>query len=283
MRKIFSLTNLRKGQSRSILIMLAFVIFSGMIYLPGCSKVDDAIDSALDFSGVFTSTDGWEVNLDGTSATVTKEGETRGSTAPHVGDYTMKDMTRTSDNSWSGTVLDENLETMVSGTATIKNNVLTVQPTGSSLYYTFTFTKKSTTSTSTGTGTVTGTPTVTPTGPDTVLDKYVDGSWTEKKTYYYTAGAGIKKVEIILTEGIADDGQNATHNTADLFVSIDPSSPSITDEDPYVWVADKGSVNMNRISEYISYSNPPSGRKYNILVYGHNTFFLSRLIIILTK
>ncbi len=277
MRKNFSLTSLGKKQSRGILTTLAIIIFSGMVYLPmSCKKVDDTIDSALNFDGLFTSSDGWEVDLEGSSAKVTKEGTPRGTTGLGVGDYTMKGMSRTTDNSWSGTVLDENLENFVSGTATISNGVLTIKPSGSSSY---SFTKKTTGST----GTPTVTPTPTGTVHDTLLDKYVDGSVRDWVTYYCTVGAGYTSLEIITTEGMVE-GKNANHNTADLFVSVDPKKPSVT-WSPYTWIADKSSTNINRVSESCIFSgtDKPAGKKFNILIYDNNTFFMCRLIVIATK
>ncbi len=266
MSKNYLRTNLLKKQSRSILITLGVIIFSSMIYLSACSKVDDAINSLLDFDGIFSSSDGWKIDLSGSSAEVTEVGTTRSSSGYSLvkGDYVMTGMSRTSDNSWAGTVIDSKFEHIVSGTATINSNVLTVTPVG---YPSYSFTK----STGTGTGTGTGTNT------DTIYSENMKGGEGQSKWVTITIPKDVKKVEFFTCET-----DISYWNTADMFVKKGSTAPTVSKIPTYSSNADCESKEVNRYREYCSYDNPTT-LTWTILLYGYNSDFSSQLVVVITK
>lgn len=259
--------------STALMVTIAMLIFQ-----ISCNKVDDAIDSALSFEGLFASVNGNEVKLELGAANLGVGTFTKVGTSPgiSVGDVFCSDMRRIDDNTWEGIVRETQGGTFNFLTGgkigiSINDNRLYVSPNGKPTY---TYTKISGTG-STGSG-GSGTGGTGGSSTQILVNQCVGGSNGDKKTVTFTVPTNVKKMEIVTFEEAGCD-----RNAADLFVSKG-SAPTITSTTPYRWVADCASIKPNRENETCVFNNPPSG-SWTVLLFGYNTFFQSKLKITITK
>jgi hypothetical protein len=127
---------------------MATVLFSLLFFVYGCEKADNAIDNALDFSGIFHTSDGWEIEVDQNGKSVeghfTKIGTPRSQyTQPKVGDEFMDVTIRDDGQSCSGYTRDEIFFFHVSSEVTLSGSTLTIKPIDGTTSSPYTFTKGS--------------------------------------------------------------------------------------------------------------------------------------------
>lgn len=270
----------RSGIQRILALgLICLVSFSNI----QCKKVAGLINKALNFEGVFETNDGWEVTLDESSSSgfFSKAG------IPHlgilVGYYIFTGMTRTGDDTWTGSVRGNNgFGSFTTGTVQIIGNVVTVKPSGGSLYGLVRSSGSSSGGGSGGSGgsgggSGSGSGGSSGTITQTLLNEVVTGKRLDKKIYSFTVPAGAKS----LTVKLAEDGGQADYNLADMFVRYG-SQPTVSVSPRYTWTADCGSVNSNREDEVCNFTNPRSGTWY-VMAYGYNSVFASKLIVTITK
>jgi len=107
---------------------------------------------------------------------------------------------------------------------------------------------------------------------DTIINKVVNGNFSEEKFISFNIPSGIKMLKIQTTEYLGEK------NSADLFVRHG-KYPELTGIYPYRYVADCASTSENREKDSCVFMNPQSGT-WHVMLYGYNTFFTSRLIVI---
>jgi len=253
---------------------LVTIIVAFLVLNIGCKKVDEALEYALNFDGVFVSTNGSEVVLvtDGNnkgSGKFTKVGTGMGVIV--VGDSFAEDMERINENTWKGRVRDRfdglfNL--MYYGEISINDNgnLLTISPNGGAAYN---YRKVSSGSGGTGSGTGTNT--------EILVNQCVSGSDGEKKIIRFTVPANVTKMEIRTFEEVGTCDRNA----ADLFIRKG-SDPTVTKTPTYSWIADCAGIKPNREDEVCVFNNPGAGQ-WSVMLFGYNTFFISKLKITITK
>ncbi|MCU0320818.1 MAG: hypothetical protein MUE72_00295 [Chitinophagaceae bacterium] len=244
-----------------------------LVFQISCNKVDEAIDNALAFEGIFASVNGNEVKLELGAANLGVGTFTKVGTSPgiSVGDVFCSDMRRIDDNTWEGIVRETEGGTFNFLTGgkigiSINDNRLYVSPNGKPTY---TYTKISSAGGAGGGGTG-------GTGTQVLANQCVSGSNGDKKTFTFTVPANVKKLQIETFEETGCD-----RNAADLFVSKG-STPTITSTTPYRWVADCASIKPNRENEACVINNPGSGT-WTVMLFGYNTFFNSKLKVTITK
>ena len=124
-------------------ILLVFSLLSILMFHNSCKKVDEALEYALDFDGVFRNSTGWEVTLH-------EEGEgilTKAGTPPpgnfnaRVVDKFCQKMVRQSETIWKGDVRGQNglsfllgLDNGSTGTITIDDDILKVNTNSGETY-----------------------------------------------------------------------------------------------------------------------------------------------------
>lgn len=112
---------------------------------------------------------------------------------------------------------------------------------------------------------------------DTIVNEIINGDQFVPTYFRFNIPEGVKKLTVITTEkeGIW------CRNRADLFVSkgVDPKFISWL---PYKYTADCASINSNREDELCTFTNPEPGQ-WSVMLYDHNTFFISQLIAIIEK
>ena len=252
---------------------LIFLLLGTVLLFNSCKKVDELLDLALDFDGIFANSIGWEVDLYelGTDnighAKYSKAGTPVSGFS--VGTSFAYDMERVDDDSWRGMVRSSGgySSTFTTGNISISGTTLTVSPDNRSEY---TLVKPGSSGSGGGTGGGGGTTTT------LAIDQLIAGSEGDKKILYFTLPANVKKMEIHTTEST-----NAYRNTADLFVRRG-SAPTVTKTPTYSWVADCFGIKPNREDEVCVFDNPASGTWY-IMLFGYNTYFSSQLKVTLTQ
>ncbi|HEY8689231.1 MAG TPA: PPC domain-containing protein [Chitinophagaceae bacterium] len=254
---------------------LTIFAISIIIFQISCKKVDDALNYALNFEGVFASANGNEIVLETEpsnkgSGKFTKIGTS--TVGLGVGDYFCSDMERVNENTWKGQVRETsggsfNFLTYGEISMNDNGNLLTISPNGGAIYN---YTRVSSGGTGGG-GTGTNT--------EILVNQCVSGSVGDKKIFQFNVPANVTKMEIKTFEETGTCDRNA----ADLFVRKG-SQPTITSTTPYVWVADPGGAGIkpNREDELCVFNNPGSGTWY-VMLFGYNTFFISKLKITITK
>ncbi|TRX15949.1 hypothetical protein [Flavobacterium franklandianum] len=262
---------------KSILFAVTMSIF---ITILGCTKVDEALDYALDFDGVFKNNQGWEITLDGTNSGVyTKAGTPMGNFTAGLGDQFCADMVRESETTWRGKVRANNgfsiwlgLDATGYGTITIKDNLLTVNTNAGENYSLIRVVD--TNSGGGGSGTTIG--------ATIVIDRDVTGDIYKLKVESFEVPSGVKTMVVKTTEPTA-----GYKNLADLFVRKG-SAPIVAGPTPptnlpkYTWTTDYLSQTPNRGDKICTITNPSSGTWYAGL-YGYNSNFQSRLTVTITK
>lgn len=253
--------------------LLSAIIFLFLVLNIGCKKVDDALNYALNFDGVFASANGNEIILQ-TDASgkgigrFTKVGTSMGTII--VGDEFCKDMERVNENTWKGTVRERNSGTfnlLYYGNISINDNgnLLTVSPNSLSDYN---YTRVGGgNSGGGGTGSTT----------EILVNQCVSGSVGDKKIISFSVPANVTKLEIKTFE----EAGTCDRNAADLFVRKG-SNPVINSTAPYTWVADCASIQPNRADEICIINNPGQGQ-WSIMLFGYNTFFISKLKVTITR
>lgn len=270
---------LKPGINRLLIVSLAsLAIFTHV----QCSKVNELINNALNFEGIFETNDGWEVTLDesNSSGYFSKAGSPHSGIA--VGYSIFTSMNRTADDSWSGNVRGNGgFGSFTTGTVQIIGNVVTVKPSGGSIYGLVRSSGSGSSGGSSGGGSggSSGGGSGGSGGSTTqiLVSQVITGNRLDKKIYSFTVPSGVKSMTVKLTE----DGGQANYNLADMFVRYG-SQPTVSVSPRYTWTADCGSVNSNREDEVCSFSNPASGTWY-VMAYGYNSSFTSKLIVTITK
>lgn len=254
-------------------IVLLLLLFISMLLIR-CNIFDDLVNSALDFDGIFTNSSGWEVTLesdgpDSGTAIYTKAG-TSSLGSIRVGDALISYADRTGDNTWDGSVRDNNGSgNFTSGVISIDGDNLSITPENK--------TSNSFVRVSAGSGGGTsGGGVVTPGTSKVLVDQCVDGEEGDKKIITINVPASVKKMEIRTSEVVSV----CDRNTADMFVRKG-SNPTVTKTPTYSWVADCASIKVNRESETCIFTNPASGQWY-IMLFGFNTYFYSHLTVTIT-
>jgi uncharacterized protein (DUF2147 family) len=255
-----------------ILILIALFLIGNL----GCKKVDQALDFALDFEGIFKTSNGWEVTLSESptnigrppyklgNGTFTKEGNPMPLFTWGLGSEIFRDMEQTNDNTWIGSVTNKDFTLgggHYNGTITIDGNLLTVKPDNLPSY---TLTKVA--------GSGSGTPGTT----QILMDRYVTGNEGDKKLFEINLPSNVKKMEVKAFEESSINDKNL----ADLGVRKG-SAPTVTKTPRYKWEADCASINPNRQDEICRFQNPGSG-PWSIMLFGYNSSFRTKLKITLT-
>ena len=256
-----------------------------MVVTNSCKKVDDLLQNALNFEGVFKSSDGWEIQLEQDSnkegkATVIKVGTQRGSVTMKAGANAGFGLKPIGNNTWKGYAWDYTFTKLhPDSKISISGSTLTIHPSGGTAY---TFTK----TTSTGSSPTPGTNPTPGTGTGTsqvIVNTVISGNTYDKKYYRFTLPTGVKSMQIRTTEG--KDPNVYFRNSADMFVrkGSDPTvnGPHVSPY-KYTWVADCASIKPNREDEVCTFTNPASGQ-WSVLLYGYNTYFTSNLVVTITK
>lgn len=250
---------------------MTLAVLTIIISQSSCEKVDEALDYALNFEGVFANSNGNQIELTTESnfgsGKFTKIGTGMGSTT--VGDQICYSMQRVNDNTWKGSVRESaggyfNFWTGGEITMTNNGNLLTITPNGNPSY---TYTKVSS-SGSGGTGSNT----------EILVNQCVSGNVGDKKIISFTVPSNATKMEIKTFE---EAGTCGDRNAADLFVRKG-SNPTITATVPYTWVADCASINPNRQDEICVFNSPSPG-SWSVMLFGYNTFFASKLKVTIWK
>ena len=104
----------------------------------------------------------------------------------------------------------------------------------------------------------------------------IEGDSQDEIFVRFNIPAGIKTLTVIAAE--TGPGEK---NSADMFVNKG-SDPVITSKSPYTYNALCAGTKPNRETEICTFSNPGSGQ-WSVMLYGYNTYFFSRLMIITNK
>lgn len=258
-------------------IVFTLLLTTIFVSLNSCSKLKDMWNDAFDFSGVYTTEDGWFVELDGSSeGIITAKGASRNSNF-QIGVTYLKNMTRTHYNEWNGMArdLDGTWESDV--TVTMNDSGLKFKTKSG----TQNFLKLSVLGNGgSGTGGTGGTGSTGSIGGtvSTLLSKTdLKGAKDSKQTISFTVPTGVKKMEITLSEGTYG------YQMADMFVRKG-SAPLITRAN-YAnsgWTADCAGIQPNRETEQCVFSNPGSDTWY-VTIYGYWEYYGADLTVKITK
>lgn len=263
--------------NKFLFILFAFLLITNF----NCKKVDAALDFALNFEGIFKTSNGWEVTLSESpnngignnkigAGTFTKAGTAMPLFALGLGDKIFSSMKQIDDNTWEGMVAGSNFNIFLGGgKVTISGNVLTVTPNSEPSY---TLTKVAGSSSGGGSGSGGGTAGST----QVLLNQCVTGTEGDKKIFRIDVPANVKKMEIKTFE----EAPSCDRNTADLFVRKG-SDPTVTKTPTYKWDADCWGIQPNRQDEVCTFTNPAAG-PWSIMLFGYNTYFYSKLKVTLT-
>lgn len=242
------------------------------------------MDYVLNFEGVFASANGNEIVLEKESPLYSKGRFTKvgpGMGIIVVGDAFCSSMERVNDNTWKGQVRERysgDFNFLDYG-QTIMNSVvsqLTISPNGLPIYN---YTRVSGGNTGGGGGSTGGGGTDGGTGTSTeiLINQCITGSEGDKKFLRFTLPANVKKLEIKTFE----ESGSCDRNTADLFIRKG-SDPTVTKTPSYSWVADYYGIKPNREDEICVFNNPASGQ-WSVMLFGYNTYFISKLKVTITK
>lgn len=114
---------------------------------------------------------------------------------------------------------------------------------------------------------------------DTIFFMDVPGNVHEKVPRSFNCPAGVSKmtVKTICSQGA--DCSNWNPNYADMFVSFG-SVPEVSEVNyNYTWTADCASILPNNEEEICNFYSPQAGT-WNVVLYGYNLYFISKLVVI---
>ena len=243
-------------------ISIVAIFFCAVIVFPSCKKADEVVDTL--FEGIFKTSDGWEVELDGTKGIISKQGTISNLFARErtPGKDFIIQVNRKNKNTWTGYVVDKNFQYSMNGQVTIDENTLTITPEHDTPY---TLTKISG-----GSGTGVG-----GAGSQVFKDVNLSGSKGEQVAYQFKLPANVKYMEIRTKET-----QNATRNSANLYVRYG-SKPTANETQSYNRVDECASLSINREQDFCTFSSPKAGDWY-IILYHSQLFFESNLVVTIT-
>jgi hypothetical protein len=266
----------------AITITLCIFTLAAIVGISGCDKTDDAIDEVVDsyLKEFYASDKGLTIEFEGDQATIADFGTSYlGSDRSiiDIGDVYIKNITRTGPNKWSANIIEGTYNLSSLKSITYASTTITLD--GTKLSFSnpdkWDITWNKTTKPTTGTG-GTGTSTTTPTTGDTIYNQVIEGDMYDKKIVRFTIPSGIKTLTVYTCE--LGSGEK---NSADMFVSKG-TDPTVTSSSPYTYTAQCASIKPNRERELCVFSNPGSGQ-WSVLLYGYNTYFFSRLVVVTTK
>lgn len=114
---------------------------------------------------------------------------------------------------------------------------------------------------------------------DTIFIMDVDGGLNDQVLRSFTCPSGYSKmtVKTICSQGAGCSSWNP--NYADMFVSYG-SIPQVSNLDfNYTWTADCSSILPNNEEEICNFNNPQAGT-WNVVLFGYNNDFFSKLVVI---
>lgn len=235
-----------------------------------CKKIDEGLDELISFDGIYSTDDGWEVDLNSSYSNYTKVGTQRGTLYPwHTpGAFFMSSMVRVDNNTWRGDVRADDFGISQSGEATIIDNRLTITPDNGTPY-----TLYSGSNGSGGGGGGGGTPVV-------LVNVVVSGDKGDRKYITFNVPDGVTYMEVNTRETAPD----AMYNAADMFVR-EGADPVVLFKqyDYYTWTADCSGTNINREQELCTFTNPGAGEWTVLLFCPINSFFFTNLVVTITK
>lgn len=254
-----------------------------------CNKIDESIDEAVDeYLADFYSTGegGLTIQFQGDKAVIADFGDSdlgTNSSVINEGDVYIKNITRTGPNKWSAEIIKGDYSLNYGGSTHKRLNSVTFEPTdlevsGDNLSISNPdgwdiswkkSTKPNTNGNGNGNGNGSG-------AGDTLYNEVIEGDTYDEIIVRFNLSSGYSKLTVMTTETGAYE-----RNSADMFVSKG-SDPKITSKLPYTYTADCASIKPNRESEVCTFQNPGSGQ-WSVMLYGYNTYFWSRLIIIASK
>ncbi len=266
------------------ILSLSALLTTSIAGIYSCNKIDESIDEAVDeYLADFYSAGegGLTIEFDGDEAVIADFGDSRlgtNSSVISVGDVYIRNITRTGTNKWSAEIIQGDYSLTKLNSVTFEPTELEVSgddlhvsnPDGWDIMW-----KKSTNPNGSGNGTGNGNGNGSGAG-DTLYNEVIEGDTYDEMMVRFTLPSGYSKLTVMTTEiGVGEK------NSADMFVSKG-TDPKITSKSPYSYTADCASIKPNRENEVCTFQNPGAGQ-WSVLLYGYNTYFWSRLIVIATK
>lgn len=264
------------------ILSLAALLTTSVAGIYSCNKIDESIDEVVDeyLADFYSSGEGGlTIEFTGDEAVIADFGDSHlgtNSSLINVGDVYIKNITRTGPNKWSAEIIQGDYLYSKLRSVTFEPTDLEVK--GDDLYisnpdgWDISW-KKSSNPNGSGNGNGNGNGGG---GDDTLYNDVIEGGQGEQKIMRFTLPSGYTKLTFMTVEGGIGE-----KNSADMFVS-QGSDPKVTDNSPYTYTAQCASINPNRAKEFCTFDSPTAGQ-WSVMLYGFNTYFASRLIIIASK